>query len=234
MNASPFHTWLHDVERFLLVARIGGFILSPRDVDRLRQWFMDGIPLAAVLKGLSEGVRSFRYHHAPTDPLPHHLNYYTPFIKALPKKRPEPIVLDQPYEEAVSSPETAPSQQGSLRPVLHHLQAEIEWLALREPRPLERSIKEEYLTRLGRLEQSGEWVSWEEDELLRWLENLDVELLALYHGALDEARRSRLDEASAQVQISRPMLGRRAGETLARKQRQQALKKELGLPEFVD
>ncbi len=229
----PFHAWLHDVERFLLVARIGGFILSPRDVDRLRQWFMDGIPLTAVLKGLSEGVRSFRYHHAPTDPPPHRLNYYAPFVQVLPQKRPEPILMDQPYDETIPSG-PAESSLASLQAVLQHLQAEFEWLALKEPRPLERSIKEEYLARLKRMELSGEWVSWEEHELLSWLENLDVELLALYHGALDEARRSRLDEPAAQLQNSQPMLGRRAGETLARKRRQQGLRNELGLPEFVD
>ncbi len=77
-----FFQYLNDIERFFSVVRTSGFILSPRDCERVREWYLKGVPMRVVLDGLVQGLKSFRFHAAPGQRAPHQLSYYSHFIGA--------------------------------------------------------------------------------------------------------------------------------------------------------
>ncbi len=231
MKSQWFQGYLHSVERFLLVARLGGFFLSVRDVQQLRCWFLKGIPLTRVLQGLTRGFESFRFHHPPSVPLPHHLNYYTAFIedrRSSPSSSSvsrESIDLNAPYQ---------PPEQNSLVPAIEHLMAEMDWLILQEERLLERQLKQEILGAIQDLPLLPGFSSWTEDDLVEWLANLDAEKLALYHSRLDESRRVGIEQAASGQSNGVSFLGKRAIHRRRERLLLEALRAELGLPGWTE
>jgi len=77
-----FWNYLNDVERFFALVRASGFVLSPTDCEKVRVWYMKGVPLRVVLGGVTRGLKSFRYHAAKGQRAPFRLNYYSKFIAA--------------------------------------------------------------------------------------------------------------------------------------------------------
>jgi len=187
-----FTRYVGDIERFFCVVRLSGFILSPKDYERVRQWYLKGVPLQVVLNGILEGAKAFRYKASPGSRPPHQLSFYSHFIGAKVRRfRAEPPVADEtePEDDAVE--------------VIDHLAAELELLALRESRPLERKVKEECLSSLvGLREQAEEGL--DEQSLMYELQVLDEKTLALYHSLLDdEGKRAVGEEVEGELKRER-------------------------------
>jgi hypothetical protein len=189
-----FDSYLNDVERFFSLVRLSGFVLSPRDVEKVRQWYLRGIPMEVVVAGILEGIRQYRFKAGRGEKLPHQLGFYSHFIGARVRAYRAPIFVREEEE-----PEAADGQSA-----LTHLRQEMELLMAREERALERGIKEEALGRLIQLEEerSGEG---EEGDLEYQLQVLDDEILALYHSRLDAEAR---DQVRAETE---ELLGREQG-----------------------
>lgn len=170
-----FSTYMNDIERFFCVVRMSGFILSPRDYERVRQWYMKGIPLQVVLNGIVEGARSHRYRAGPSDRLPHQLSFYSHFIGAKVRS----FRTEEEPEEDQAADDTLE--------LLQHLYSELELLILKEERSLERKVKAECLERLQSLEEEVKQ-GLAQQEFLHRLQLLDEKTVALYHSLLDEDR----------------------------------------------
>ena len=210
-----FDHYLNDVERFFYLVRMSGFILSPRDVERVREWYVRGIPLQVVVEGILEGVRQYRYKAGPRDRLPHQLSFYSHHIGARVRSYRTPS--SQVTQGAGS--DVSLDDEGMAGEVAH-LHRELELLVEREDRELEREIKGLALERLHRL--TVELAESDDESSLEYaLQVLDDDILALYHSRLDETAQQTVRQETEALLAREPGLGQRAleGRQVALKQR---------------
>ena len=200
--SESYAEYLNDIERFFTLIRMSGFILAPRDAERVRQWYLRGIPLRVVLDGLVEGARAWQYKAGPNEHLPHNLSYYSHKIGARVRTfRREPARPQQiPEEPAVESP---------VRDLVNHLCSEMSVLSLNEERPLEKEIKQAFLVGLEELGSNPDTMH-DELSLNYELQVLDGEMLALYHSRLDVEEKLRLDKEVAALLAREPGLSQQA------------------------
>ncbi len=72
--------YLATVERFFVVLRRRGLMLSAADVARVVAWESAGLPIDAVCRGLAAGADQFRALNGDETTLPDTLAYYTSFV----------------------------------------------------------------------------------------------------------------------------------------------------------
>jgi len=214
--AGRFFQYLNDIERFFCVVRTSGFVLSPRDCERVRDWYLKGVPLQVVLEGLVQGLKSFKFHAPRGQKAPHQLSYYSHFIGASVRRfrsAPAPVPLTP------ASAGTLPGNRGAggtdlksggtggtLLAVddtavrwVRQLATELALALEREERPEARTALEQAAARIGELAAAAA-TGLSEDALSHELQVLDGDTLAFYHTLLDEARRKALArEADALV-----------------------------------
>ncbi len=224
-----FDHYLNDVERFFYLVRMSGFILSPRDVERVREWYLRGIPLQVVVEGILEGVRQYRYKAGPGDRLPHQLSFYSHHIGARVRSYRTP--LSGLTEETCDAPAEI-NEDGQMAGEMAHLYREVELLVEREDRELEREIKSLALERLHRL--AVERAESQDDGDLQYaLQVLDDDILALYHGRLDETAQRTVRQETEALLAREPGLGQRALEGRRQALAQQVLRNRLQMLEWT-
>lgn len=167
MGASP-QVYLPEIERFFSALRMGGFVLSPRDVERVRTWHEQGIPMGVVIRGITEGLRAWRGTAAPADRPPHTLAYYQPRIRTH-------VRTFRREEEGAWNARARPVRFVAAR------RAELELLQAAEDREPEHGIKARLGERLAALEARIPAESLEEGGVAYELLLLDAEILQLYH-----------------------------------------------------
>ncbi len=217
-----FDHYLNDVERFFFLVRMSGFMLSARDVERVREWYLRGIPLQVVVEGILEGVRQYRYKAGPNDKLPHQLSFYSHHIGAQVKAFRRPSGQPVP-DDGEGGAETASE--------LSHLTRELELLVEREERPLEREIKSLAIERLHRL--SVDTGAGDDGEMAYALQLLDDEILALYHSRLDEMAQRDVRLTTEGLLAREPGLGQRALEGRRKALNRQVLRERLQILEWT-
>ena len=227
--------YLNQAERFFLVARFSGLVLSPKDIETIRQYYIKGIPLRLVLEGISEGLKSFLYHRAPGQRIPHSLNYYSHFIGAKVRKyrKGDPVAAaDRPHQHlAVSRPAMTPlGSDPKVVAGLQHLVAEVEVLALAEEREAAHKAKEMLLAGLGELLADARASALPDGTVESRLLALDEAVCAFYHGALAPDERQRLDDEVKQRLGSVTGLGNKAMEGRSRTIRLDLLRDHLQMP----
>jgi hypothetical protein len=187
--SESYAEYLNDIERFFTLIRMSGFILAPRDAERVRQWYLRGIPLQVVLDGLVEGARAWQYKAGPNEHLPHNLSYFSHKIGARVRTyRRTPERLKQLPEE--------PSAENPVSEMVTHLCSEMNVLSLNEERPLEKEIKQTYVLQLEELGNNPDTLH-DELSLNYELQVLDGEMLALYHSRLDVDEKLQVDKEVA-------------------------------------
>jgi hypothetical protein len=221
-----FDHYLNDVERFFYLVRMSGFILSPRDVERVREWYLRGIPLQVVVEGILEGVRQYRYKAGPQDRLPHQLSFYSHHIGA--RVRSYRTAPSQVTLEAGSNGRDDENLTGEVA----HLHRELELLVEREERELEREIKGLALERLHRL--TVELAESDDESSLEYaLQVLDDDILALYHSRLDETAQQTVRQETEALLAREPGLGQRALEGRREALKQRVLRSRLQMLEWT-
>lgn len=221
-----YHKYLNDIERFFCLVRASGFALSPRDTEKVRQWYVKGVPIRVILDGIVRGAREFRFKAAPGEILPHHLSFYSHFIGgAVRRFRREP-----PDSAPVVQTEPAPPD---LQPILKHLLAEIEMLCVKEERKIEAQALDKLKSEMEALAVRAVEQNLDEQALAYRVQVLDQNALSFYDGLLEEGTRAELlarvaREVGANARISARALQRK------RDARFQALLRErLGLLDLV-
>jgi len=164
-------SYFSEIERFFSALRMGGFFLSPRDMDRAQEWYERGIPLGVVLRGITEGVGAWRGHAIPGQRPPHQLSFYQKRIRTH-------IKVFQREEETAHLELSRPRQFTKAR------LAELALLLEAEDRDLEREIKEGLLARLQDLDARMAAEDMAEGATAYELLLLDGETLQLYHHRL--------------------------------------------------
>ncbi|MBM4352754.1 MAG: hypothetical protein FJ109_03010 [Deltaproteobacteria bacterium] len=209
-----FFQYLNDIERFFCVVRTSGFVLSPRDCERVRGWYLKGVPMQVVLAGLVLGLRSFKFHAARGQRPPHQLSFYSHFIGASVRRfRSSPAVIPPSAGTGASSASAAgsgsagdsvgatgsavlPAPDPSAVQWVRQLSTELELAREREERPEATEALDRAAARLRELaEQVAGGLS--PDALSYDLQVLDEATLAFYHTRLDEPRRQALEREAA-------------------------------------
>ena len=224
-----FDHYLNDVERFFYLVRMSGFILSPRDVERVRDWYLRGIPLQVVVEGILEGVRQYRYKAGPGDRLPHQLSFYSHHIGARVRsyRTPSSRAMQETSDGSVGE-----GDDGDVHGEVAHLHRELELLVEREERGLEREIKSLALDRLHRL--SVERTENQDENCLDYaLQVLDDDILALYHSRLDETAQEAVRQETEALLAQEPGLGQRAVGGRKEALKQQVLRNRLQMMEWT-
>jgi len=211
--------YCNDIERFFALVRMSGFVLSARDAERVRQWYLAGIPLAVVVEGIVAGARSWRYKAGTGERPPHNLSFYSRFVGTR-------VRAFRRQGEPAEVAEEVPASSG-LGPLL----SEVELLALREERPLERAVKEELLAGLRELSATA---TTDDGELASALQLLDARILALYHGRLEPEAQAEVADEVGRALAGEPGLSRRAREGRERALLGAALRRRLKLVELVE
>jgi len=208
-----FFQYLNDIERFFSVVRTSGFVLSPKDCERVRDWYLKGVPMRVVLEGLVQGLRSFRFRAAPGQKAPHQLSYYSHFIGAGVRRfRAAPgsheATTGLPGSGASSrahgsvghapgaASRTAPAADGPAVRWIAQLRAETDLLLEREERVEARKALERVASGLSEL-ASRAASGLSEDAVSHELQVLDDATLAFYHTLLDDSRRQALEREAA-------------------------------------
>ena len=224
-----FDHYLNDVERFFYLVRMSGFILSPRDVERVREWYLRGIPLQVVVEGILEGVRQYRYKAGPNDKLPHQLSFYSHHIGARVRSYRTPLSgLTESADEAAK----AVAEDCPLAGEMAHLYREVELLVEREERDLEREMKSLALEHLHRLAVERSEARSDTD-LQYALQVLDDDILALYHSRLDETAQRTVRQETEALLAREPGLGQRALDGRRQALTQQVLRDRLQMLEWT-
>lgn len=68
--------YLETVERFWLLLRRRGLMISPKDVQLVEEWRRAGVPARIVCAALVEGVERYRRSHGPGEDIPTSLRYF--------------------------------------------------------------------------------------------------------------------------------------------------------------
>jgi hypothetical protein len=187
MFPPAFESYLLDLERFFCLLRMSGFILSPKDSERVRQYYLKGIPLHVLLKGVVDGAQAFRYKASPGQKLPHNLSFYAHFIGAGVRRFRTAAPLGR-VEPAAPAAAAGPTSEARARGWLDHLRNELDLLLLGEDRPLEREVKERAAAGLAELSARGPG-GLSEPDLAAALRELDEQVLDLYHSRLNQGDR---------------------------------------------
>lgn len=216
---ATFQEYLLQVERFFVVARMSGLVLSPKDMEKVRQYYLKGVPLHLVLMGIHDGLKTFRHTATPGQRFPHSLSFYSHFVA--PKirrwnKGAEPTV-----------PRVQEDPRGIVR-AYHHLKAEADVLLECEQRPHEKEAKALLVRGLGALE--GELPRLELDAFLERLASLDAQVMAFYDAGLAPSVRHELSHATQQELSADKGLGTRALEGRFRVVYARRLRDLLGVP----
>lgn len=89
--------YLATVERFFVILRRQGLMLSATDVSRVQAWQAAGVPCELVCRGIGDGATRFRELSGEDARLPSSLGYYAAFVDdALSAERAEPHVAAAP------------------------------------------------------------------------------------------------------------------------------------------
>jgi hypothetical protein len=166
--AAPSNAYLSEIERFFAALRMGGFVLSPRDLELVRDWHEQGVPLGVVVRGVTEGVREWRGHATPGQRPPHALTYYRKRIRTH-------VRAFRRDGEAGWLTRSRPLRFIAAR------RAELDLLLAAEDRVPEREVKERLAGRLADLESRVAAEGLEEGAVAYELLLLDGETLQLYH-----------------------------------------------------
>ncbi len=216
---ATFQEYLLQVERFFVVARMSGLMLSPKDMEKVRQYYLKGVPLHLVLLGISDGLKAFRHTAGAGQRLPHSLAFYSHYVAPKVKR------WNKGSEPTVPKAEADP--HGVLR-AFHHLKAEAEVLVETEERPLERETKAQLLAGLEALE--GELSGLDPEGFLGRLRSLDARILAFYDASLASSVRHELSHATQQELGADKGLGFRALEGRRQVVYARRLREALGIP----
>ena len=238
-----FWNYLNDVERFFALVRASGFVLSPTDCEKVRVWYMKGVPLRVVLGGVTRGLKSFRYHAAKGQRAPFRLNYYSKFIAAQVRN-----FRGTPPGSAGATPPPSPAEPGT-PPVggrgsgahdkadlprrraielVEHLHAEAELQVEAEERQREREVKEKLLAGLCQVRADLDASRLATEDVEAALLLLDADILDFYHSRLDDREREEIDRRVAGKAASSG-LGNKAREGMGRVERARLLREQLGV-----
>ena len=161
-------TYLSELERFFAAMRMGGFVLAPRDVELVQEWYERGIPMGVVVRGVTEGVKAWRGNAVAGQRPPHRLSFYQKRIRTH-------IKVWTKEEEASDLALSRPREFVKAR------RAEIELMLAAEERDLERAVKEVLRDRLEALDERLAAEDLAEGAVAYELLLLDGEILQLYH-----------------------------------------------------
>lgn len=238
MGASTLGGYLRDVERFFCLVRMSGFVLSPRDVEKVREWYLAGVPMHVVIEGIIQGAREFSWTAARGERLPHNISFYSKFIaarvRAFRRRGSEASSATTGHQATPVSQGALDSSQKSsplVKEVLTHLISELELLILQEERPTERDVKCRILNALAALRDRA--LQIDEDSLPFELQRLDDEYLAFYDSALREEERAELDRMTEAALSAEKGISRKALEGRRRVIRAKLLRSRLNIMEFV-
>ncbi|MFT7620854.1 MAG: hypothetical protein ACI9WU_000013 [Myxococcota bacterium] len=177
------------VERFFVLLRRRGLMLSPTDVARVQAWHAGGIPVDVVCRGLLAGAEIYRERHGAEAPLPASLGWYAAFVQEAVEAH-----LAEPPEAAMVSAE--PISADGVGDAL----ADLAWIGQRESDPRRR---EAYRAAWRALSSS-------EDDRQTALERADSAAVDAMLGQLDEDVRLGLTtEVENRIRPEAPQLGRR-------------------------
>jgi hypothetical protein len=70
------------VERFFLVLRRQGLMLSPQDIECIERWERDNIPVDVVCRGLLRGANDFRESQGSDARLPHQIDRFKDAVQS--------------------------------------------------------------------------------------------------------------------------------------------------------
>ncbi len=221
-----YQKYLNDIERFFCLVRASGFALSPRDSEKVRQWYVKGVPIRVILDGIVKGAREFRFKAAPGEVLPHHLSFYSHFIGgAVRNFRREP-----PSEAPAARPDDATPE---LQPILKHLLAEIELLCVKEERQVEARALDKLKTEMEALAVRAVEQKLDEQALAYRVQVLDENTLSFYDGILEEGTRAELRARAAREVSGTAGLSARALQRRRDARFQALLRERLGLLDLV-
>jgi len=217
-----FAKYLNDVERFFFVVRASGFVLSPRDTEKVRGWYLKGVPMRVVMEGIIEGAKAHSYKSSPGEKLPHQLSFYSRYIGARVRA----------FNHLPVLPETTPEIDDEGECYVAQLTAEVRLLTMQEERMLEREVKQELLERL---EELGERNCDESDEgdLHCELQLLDEDILALYHSRLTAEERESVALMCRERLGSERAMSARAAQGRRRALEAEILRERLNLMEMA-
>jgi len=150
---------------------MGGFVLAPKDLELVQEWYERGIPMGVVIRGVTEGAKDWRGHAVPGQRPPHRLAFYQKRIRTH-------VKVWQREEEASHLELSRPRQFVKAR------LAELELLRTAEDRSVEAEVKEALKARLEALDARMADVEIPEGEAAYELLLLDGEILQLYHHRL--------------------------------------------------
>jgi len=250
---ASFWSYLEDVERFFALVRASGFVLAPSDCEKVRVWYMKGVPLRVVLNGIVQGMRTFKYNARPDQRAPFHLNYYGKAIAAEVKKfrggTDQSGCSLLPADETGGTPPKGGRRDGGssaadpscgLLPhaaeavsLLLHLLSEADLSIEAEERELEREIKGRLRERLSELLEEVQQGTLESASVEHELLILDEEILSFYHGALDSGTQAELAKCAAKSAAAAGALGRKALEGARKAALERALRERLRGPVLV-
>jgi hypothetical protein len=164
-------SYLSEIERFFAAMRMGGFVLAPRDIELVQEWYERGIPMGVVMRGVTEGIDAWRDHATPGQRPPHRLSFYQ-------KKVRTHIKVWTKEEEATDLELSRPRQ------FLKARRAELDLLQAGEERALERELKDVLRGRLEQLDARMAEEDIAEGAAAYELLLLDEEILQIYHRRL--------------------------------------------------
>ena len=221
-----YQKYLNDIERFFCLVRASGFALSHRDSEKVRQWYVKGVPIRVILDGIVRGAREFRFKAAPGEVLPHHLSFYSHFIGgAVRRFRREPQDAASAAQPGVSAP--------ALQPILKHLLSEIELLCVKEERGIERQALDKLKSEMEALAARAVEQRLDEQALAYRIQVLDENTLSFYDGLLEEGTRAELRARVAREVGTAAGLGARALQRKRDARFQALLRERLGLLDMV-
>lgn len=220
--SSLFAKYLNDVERFFFVVRASGFVLSPRDTEKVRQWYLKGVPMRVVMEGIIEGARTHAYKSSPGEKLPHQLSFYSRFIGGRVRA----------FNRLPVLPDNTVEDENESKSYVSQLIAELRLLTMQEERAIEREVKGELLERLEALGKRTD-AELDEGELFHELQLLDDDILALYHSRLAADEKESIARTCRDRMSRERGLSRKAMEGRYRALEAQTLRERLNLMELA-
>lgn len=241
--AQHYHDYLRQVERFYTVVRFSGFMLAPRDVEKVQTWFKKGVGLHLVLQGLLDGCRAHRRscERQQVSRLPHNMSYYARFVSARVKANKAahlPVKLSDWDLHATSGGRTASTDDegsnkvGDPRVVfsIEHLLSEARLLAETETRLVERQAKDKLTEELTALLLSGGSGCATLEDLRTRLVALDDKIIDFYDASLEPEARAQVEQLVTTALAAEPEMGARARTGRIQVLRRRTLHERLGMP----
>ncbi|GEM_PF-4190162 len=223
MVGSSFQDYFCQVERFFVVIRMSGFMMSPKDMEKVRQYYLKGVPLHLLLQGISDGLKAFRHNAAPGQRVPHSLAWYSHFVTPRMRR------WNKGTEPTAPTQEQDPS---GVRGAIYHLIAEAELLVQSEERPLELDVKKRLLEALQDMMTQADEL--DPDSLPTRLRSLDATIIDFYDAALAPGVRHELSHATQQELGADRGLGVKALQGRQRALYARRLREMLGIPALYE